>query len=289
MLPEVFRQVRARALRLAAAPTLASPQTRPPREGLAAYQRRRSGYFAGMLTGMLGVAYDDLPVLYEFRRRDLRPLVYFASRPSTLTWALDVLAGSFAMYNTPRHVKVSFISSRPYATWWIARHGKEVCVFWDDAQEALSHQYGQPTDFIYGYGAPGTEEADNIVLQMAGLAEQRSFGRHNDGAHLVIIEDLAKAWRWWSSDAKAVLPIVLTQAHRYGIGVAAGLRYEDLRQVPEEVLSLFGWRAFGVLEGDQEALVPVASMAHEVLTLAPDEFWMDTSSDGWLKFYLPQT
>jgi len=46
---------------------------------------------------------------------------------------------------------------------------------------------------------------------------------------------------------------------------------------------------WGPLEGQDGALVPVASRVNDLLTLAPDEFWMDTSSDGWLKFYLPQT
>ncbi|HEY57989.1 MAG TPA: hypothetical protein G4O04_05580 [Anaerolineae bacterium] len=269
---------------------------RPGRVSLEEYlgtpwDRRKHRYLVvPPYAGIMGVvAFDGEPLWYELFRQDLQPMLYLASRPESLFWALDVLMGSFTYGSSPRHTAMYLISRRPPYAWWITRRGRHGQPWFSRRQQALARRYGQPTHYFHAYGGPGTDAANGSVLGLAGLAEQRQWGRHTDGAHLLVIEDLADAWKWWSRDAKAMLPYLLQVGQYFHIGVVAGLRYQDIGQVPDEILSLFGWHVWGPLEGQDGALVPVASRVNDLLTLAPDEFWMDTSSDGWLKFYLPQT
>ena len=274
-----------------------APIARPARVPLAYYasavdidgwvQRRLIAPYVGIM-GV--VEKDGDPLWYELSRRDLQPMIYFASRPESIFWALDVLMGSFTFSSSPRHVAMYVISRRAPHEWWVMRHGKRNQPWFSRRQIELAHKYKQPTEYFHAYGQPGTNAANGSVLGLAGVAEQRTWGRHFDGAHLLVIEDLADAWKWWSDDARANLPYILDVGKAHHIGVVAGLRYEDVPRVPGEILARFGWQVWGRVEGKDSDIVPAnAHVLDVLLSLEVDEFIMNTSSDGWLKFYLPAT
>ncbi len=266
---------------------------RPRRISLAEYMTNDRGRKRVVPTyaGIMGVVEKDGgPLWYELYRRDLQPMVYLASRPESIFWALDVLTASITFGSSPRHVWMYFITRRPSYTWLVQRKPNHGQPWFDHDQVAIARRYRLPVHYLRAYGEPGTNAANESVLGLAGIAEQRQWGRHADGAHLLVIEDLADAWRWWSADAKAMLPFLLDVGRLYHIGVVAGLRYEDVHKVPEHILARFRWQVWGKVKPEDGAIVPAEHTASlELAALEPDAFWMDTSSDGWLKFYLPMT
>ncbi len=238
--------------------------------------------------GFLGVvAHDGLPLLYELHRRDLQPLLVLASPAEALFGALDVLSGSFLAGSAPWHVGMYWITAREPGAWYVVRRERRTP--WLTASPLRwARRYGQPDSYIRGWGAPGTAVAEEIVLQLAGLVEQRALGRHTDGAHLLLVEDLVGAWQGWRSEARQALEYLLAWGGRHGVGVVAGLRYAALDRLPPRVFERFGWRAWGALRGRPTDLLAWGGPGAELVRLAADAFWMHTSSDGWLKFYLPQ-
>ncbi len=262
-------------------------EQRPMRTPLALYlERHRQPRYVGIM-GV--VAFDGEPLVYEMPRPDLKPLIYLSSVPASLFWALDVLAGSFIFTNAPRHVGMYFITRRQPQEWWLYRHQYE-SPYLSPEQVEIARDFQQYANFILGYARPGSPVADNIVLQLAGYSERRSWGQLQGGFHLLLIEDLADTWEHLSRDARQDLIYLLqTVGGMRGIGVVAGLRYEDAFRVPSGVRALFAWQAWGALYGHEHAIVPADDLLARLVRLQPDEFWMNTSTDGWLRFHLLRT
>lgn len=271
---------------------LEQPRIPPPRPLLA--ERLRSvGDWRGYprYTGWLGWCDDGLPMLYELPRHDLQAVLFMVESAAQGFPFLNTLVGSLTWFNEPRQVQLYIISRRPVEDWWGLVHrnpGHQ-----DQTPEGfrLLQDWGQPVTHIRVYAAPGTYAADEAIIHLAGLVEQRSFGRHNREGILLVLDDLRQCWLSMGDDARHQLPIVLTQGGRWKIGTVAWMTYADALRgdVPAAIRSAFGWRALGALydRGIITALRAQGTAVEQLRTLHADEAIIQADAPGKMLPFWP--
>ncbi len=249
---------------------LETPRIPPPRPSL---HEMLSTWPLYRYTGWLGWCDDGLPMLYEMFRTDLRPTLFLVETPARAFPFLDTLVASLTWGSEPRQLQLYFITQRPREAWWGLVHRNPTHQDQSPAGKRLLQDYGQPVSHVRLYARPGSLDADEAIRHLAGIVEQRTFGRHNREAILLVLDDLSRIWTKMGDDAKALLPYILREGGRWKVGVVAWMTYAEVVQqtVPQEIRALFRWPAFGAAY-KAETLSAIRGTAPEVLrSLHADE------------------
>ena len=143
--------------------------------------------------------------------------------------------------------------------------------------------------FCKGVISPYERDGREVIPAMAGLMEQRSFGRHRGPQYVVVLHDLGRYWQHIGEDARYDLIPLLERGHEFGIHVLATLRYAHYEVVPREVRKRFRQKVYGFAD---DAHLPNTSAFREMTNmlyydLMPYQAWVRASGQ-WMRYTVPR-
>ena len=96
-----------------------------------------------------------------------------------------------------------------------------------------------------GIISPYEREGDEVIPAMAGLMEQRGFGRQRGPRQIVVLHDLGRYWRQLSDDSRRDIMPLLKHGHEFGIHVLVTLRYAHHAVIPRPLRRLLRHKIYG--------------------------------------------
>ncbi|HFC09651.1 MAG TPA: hypothetical protein ENJ54_07385 [Chloroflexi bacterium] len=140
-----------------------------------------------------------------------------------------------------------------------------------------------------GVISPHERDGNEVIPAMAGLMEQRSFGRHRGPQYVVVLHDLGRYWKRLSEDARYDLVPLLQRGHEFGVHVVASVRYEHYHALPQEVRRLFRQKVYGFAD---DAHLPNTSAFRDMTNmlyydLMPYQAWVRSGGE-WMRYTAPR-
>ncbi len=140
-----------------------------------------------------------------------------------------------------------------------------------------------------GVISPYERAGDELIPAMAGIMEQRSFGRHRGPRYLVVLHDIGRYWKQMSEDTHYDIVPLLKRGHEFGIHVIATLRYEHYPLVPKAVRQLLRHKIYGYAAS---AHLPNTAAFREMTSLLsydllPHQAWVRADGE-WLRYTAPR-
>jgi hypothetical protein len=147
----------------------------------------------------------------------------------------------------------------------------------------------ETSPFCKGVISPHAHDGDEVIPAMAGLMEQRSFGRHRGPQYVVVLHDLGRYWRRLGEDARYDLVPLLQRGHEFGIHVFATLRYEHYAVLPPRVRRLFEQKVYGFADNGHLPNAPAFRSLTNMLyyDLTPYQAWVRSGGE-WIRYTAPQ-
>jgi hypothetical protein len=181
------------------------------------------------------------------------------------TRLLESILTSACLINSPRHVRYAIISSQ-------AKHVDDLA--------------GQP--HCYRVAAPDEENAAQLIMELADLAEQRFQYGKADPAVVLAIDDLATLLNGLEDEMIEGLRWLILNGPQANLWTIATLRAEDAATTDPDLLNDFGTRLIGstaspemanLLSGDPQAKPGELVKGQQFRVLFDDE---------WITFWIPR-
>lgn len=215
---------------------------------------------------LIGVCDDGIPLAMRLYNPDrAQHYLFFGQDDRVLATVVEPILYSMTVQNWgPEHWQFLILSEQ--STEWQVEH----------------------SPFCKGVISPWEHDGPEVIPAMAGLMEQRGFGRHRGPQYVVVLHDLGRYWERIGEDARYDLVPLLQRGHEFGIHVVATLRYEHYRVVPAEVRRLFQHKLYGFADNANLPNTPAFRNLTNMLyyDLTPYQVWA-RSNGGWVRSTAP--
>ena len=181
------------------------------------------------------------------------------------TRLLESILTSACLINSPRHVRYAIIASQ------------------DGHVDDLA---GQP--HCYRVAAPDEENAAQLIMELADLAEQRFQHGKSSPAVVLAIDDLGTLLKGLDDEMVEGLRWLILNGPQANLWTIATLRSEDAETIEPDLLNDFGTRLIGstaspetanLLSGDPQAKIDELTKGQQFRVLFDDE---------WITFWIPR-
>lgn len=209
----------------------------------------------------LGVCDDGLPFLLDFTNPAPGALLICGDRGVGKTALLQSILTSAARLNTPERFEMSVITDQPEAFMRLAN---------------LEH--------CQGIFSSEDEASEDLIGELAGIAEERRRSRPSDPAMLLGIDNLAECLEHLDQNAFDRLYWLIRHGPRSRVWIIATLPMERARTIEGRFLSAFRTRLFG--STTDRKLLGLLSEDEELQTddLKPGQFLIPYGGE-WLRLW----
>ena len=218
--------------------------------------------------GLMGMCEDGIPLAARFfDPKKSSHYVYYGQDDMVLATLVEPLLYSMTVQGYgPEHWQYAIVSER--TTEW-----------------AIEGTPWNKSGIISPYENSGRE----VVPAMAGLMEQRSFGRHKGPQYIVLLHDLGRYWENLGNDTHYDIIPLLERGHEFGIHLIVTLRYTDNDRIPKAVRRLLGHKIYGYADSDHLPNVSAFRNMTNLLyyDLQPWQAWVQADGE-WLRFTAPR-
>jgi hypothetical protein len=180
------------------------------------------------------------------------------------TRLLESILTSACMLNSPRRVRYAVISSKM------------------DELQALTHR-----SHCYKAVPADSDEAADLIFEMAEIVEQRRAGRPTGTAIILAIDDLACFLNGLDDEAIEQLRWLVESGPEVQIWTLATLNSGDVKNVDVDLINIFSTRLIGSIESPETATYLNGSPTAKPSDLISGEQFSVQFGEDWVRFWIP--
>ncbi len=215
-------------------------------------------------TTIIGACEDGLHIFFDLADPRSGSLLVVGDRRSGKTRLAQSIAKAASMLNSPRKVRFAVVTPDMAAY---------------DHLSAYPHCFRALPSY--------SNEAVELVVSMAELAEQRRTGRLPGAVMLLFIDNLAYFLNGLDSSILDLVSWLVQNGPESGVWTVATLDSEDLLEVDHNLLSRFGTRLVGRVSDPETAEYIGGGVPYPFETLKSGDQFCAFLSGEWINFWVP--